>query len=74
MTLHDVPADARAIIRTAGGGGWGDPFERDVELVLRDVLEGLVSPAAAERDYGVAIDPERGVVDEQATARLRSLP
>jgi N-methylhydantoinase B len=74
VTLHDVPADARAIIRTAGGGGWGDPFERDVELVLRDVLEGLVSPAAAERDYGVAIDPERGVVDEQATARLRSLP
>ncbi|HUY59721.1 MAG TPA: hydantoinase B/oxoprolinase family protein [Solirubrobacteraceae bacterium] len=73
VTLHDVPADSRAIIRTAGGGGWGNPFERDVEFVLSDVLEGLVSPEAAEREYGVAIDPERGVVDADATARLRSV-
>ena len=72
VTLHDVPADSRAIIRTAGGGGWGDPRDRDVALVLADVIEGLVTPQAAEREYGVAIDAKRLVVDVDATARLRA--
>lgn len=44
--------------RTACGGGYGDPRERDPELVGRDVRDGLVSPDAARRDYGVALDPE----------------
>ena len=74
MTLYDVPADSRAIIRTAGGGGWGDPLERDIERVLRDVREGLVTLEAAERDYGVVIDPQSGIVDAQATARTRRPP
>jgi N-methylhydantoinase B len=74
VTLHDVPANARAIIRTAGGGGWGDPREREVGAVLSDVLEGLVSCDAAERDYGVVVDAARGVVDLERTARLREVP
>ena len=55
-----------------GGGGWGDPLDRDPERVLRDVRNELVSPAAAERDYGVVVDVDGRVVDEAATVRLRA--
>ncbi len=55
-----------------GGGGWGDPLDRDPGRVLRDVRNELVSPAAAERDYGVVVDTGRWTVDEVATASLRA--
>ena len=58
--------------QTPGGGGWGDPRERDVESVRRDVVEGLVSPQRARDVYGVAIDPDTSEVDEAATAKLRA--
>jgi N-methylhydantoinase B len=53
----DVPLPAGSLLRlrTTGGGGWGDPFERDPEAVLRDVVQGRVSEEAAERDYGVVV-------------------
>ncbi len=53
----DVPLPAGTLLRlrTTGGGGWGDPFEREPDLVLQDVLRGLVSVESAERDYGVVI-------------------
>lgn len=54
---------------TWGGGGWGDPLQRDPELVRSDVERGLVSAAGAKR-YGVALQ-EDGRVDEQATKALR---
>ena len=57
-------------IRSAGGGGRGDPFTREPALALRDVERGYVSCEAAERDYGVAI--RGGRVDEAATAALRA--
>jgi N-methylhydantoinase B len=59
---------------TTGGGGWGDPLDREPELVRLDVARGLVSPAAAERDYGVIlIDPDGGCrVDGAATEALRA--
>ncbi len=41
--------------RTAGGGGWGDPFERDPAAVADDVLNEKVSPEAALELYGVEI-------------------
>ena len=52
-----------------GGGGFGDPIERDPELVLEDVLEGLVSSEGAWRDYAVVIAGE--AVDGEATEVLR---
>ena len=58
------------VFRTAGAGGWGDPLERDPELVLRDVLRDLVSREAALRDYGVVI--ERHAVDTAATEGARA--
>jgi N-methylhydantoinase B len=55
----------------AGGGGWGDPFERDAELVRQDVIDEKVSVESAARDYGVAIDAD-GVLDVAETQRLRA--
>lgn len=55
----------------SGGGGYGDPLERDPERVARDVRLGLVSRERAEADYGVVLD-ETGGVDEEGTARLRA--
>ncbi len=54
----------------AGGGGWGDPLERDPALVLRDVRNELLSAARAASDYGVVI--EDSAVDVVATERLRA--
>ena len=58
---------------TGGGGGWGDPFEREPARVSEDVRQGLVSHESAARDYGVAIDLVTFLVDEQATATLRAV-
>ncbi|MEM9609982.1 MAG: hydantoinase B/oxoprolinase family protein [Actinomycetota bacterium] len=61
-------------IETTGGGGWGDPLARDPEAVRLDVLQGKVSAAAAAADYGVVLtgDVTAPVIDESATAELRS--
>jgi N-methylhydantoinase B len=51
----------------AGGGGWGDPLEREPEAVLEDVLNELVSVNRAFQHYGVVIDTDMMTVDEDAT-------
>jgi N-methylhydantoinase B len=56
-------------VRTSGGGGCGDPLDRDPALVLRDVRLGKVSPPHAETAYGVVV--RDGEVDGEATRRLR---
>ncbi len=61
----------RVRMRFPGGGGFGDPFARDPELVLADVRRGLVSLARAREDYGVALRDGRTEVDREETARLR---
>jgi N-methylhydantoinase B/oxoprolinase/acetone carboxylase alpha subunit len=58
-------------IDAAGGGGCGNPLERDLEVVERDVIEGYVSFERAREDYGVIIDPKTMKVDEEATRKLR---
>ena len=57
---------------TGGGGGWGNPFEREPERVLQDVIQGYVSLDAAERDYGVKINAATLTVDLALTNGLRS--
>jgi 5-oxoprolinase (ATP-hydrolysing) len=54
------------------GGGYGDPIERQPELVREDVIDGLVSLASAERLYGVVIDPHSLKLDTTATESLRA--
>jgi N-methylhydantoinase B len=65
------PGDV-VVMDAAGGGGCGDPFERDPDLVARDVREGYVTPERARSDYGVALDPETFAVDQAETGGLRT--
>ncbi|RJQ10353.1 MAG: hydantoinase B/oxoprolinase family protein [Bacillota bacterium] len=59
-------------VRTGGGGGYGNPFERDPAAVRDDVVRGLVTLEAARLDYGVVIDPATFLVDEAATRFSRN--
>jgi N-methylhydantoinase B len=65
-----VPLNSLAIVRTGGGGGWGDPLERDAALVAADAAEGLISREAARDLYGVVLRRSMSL-DESATQRLR---
>lgn len=55
---------------TWGGGGWGDPLQRDPELVGLEIRQGLVTPKGA-KDYGVVADAD-GMIDTGATEALRA--
>ena len=68
-----APVKTGEVIRveTCGGGGYGPPWERDPEHVLRDVREGKLGIERARRIYGVAIVPADGSIDTAATARHR---
>ncbi len=77
----DALADAEPVqagevirIRTTGGGGWGDPLDRAVADVVRDVEWGKVSVEGARRDYGVvlAYDGAQAAVRVDATEVLRA--
>jgi N-methylhydantoinase B len=59
---HDLP----------GAGGWGDALARDLDLVARDLRDGLVTVEAAARDYGVVAAGEPPVIDVAATEALRA--
>ncbi len=80
FSREGIPVKAGDVIRvtTPGGGGWGDPLERELEAVRLDVLRGLVSIESAERDYGVVLGERRGElivdyeVDAEATEELRA--
>jgi N-methylhydantoinase B len=58
-------------IESAGGGGWGEPVERDPEAVRRDVLDELVSREAARDVYHVVLSDDLALVDNDATSRAR---
>ena len=66
-----VPVGAEAIVRTGGGGGWGDPLERDPLAVAHDVKEELISARSAHDDYGVVLNDDLGVLGRE-TASLRA--
>ncbi|GGO96608.1 hydantoinase B/oxoprolinase family protein [Wenjunlia tyrosinilytica] len=73
--VDDEPVRAGEVIciRTTGGGGWGDPLEREVASVVRDVRWGKVSARGAHDDYGVVVvgAGDDLAADEDATAALR---
>jgi N-methylhydantoinase B len=80
--LVDLKAGDVVHVNLPGGGGYGNPFEREVERVLSDVIEGYIAPDQAEKNYGVAVNylgapddlvklPEQWVIDEKKTAELR---
>jgi N-methylhydantoinase B len=63
--------DSSVMVSTGGGGGWGDPLERDPARVRHDVVEEYITAEAARADYGVVIDAKTMMVDEGATQALR---
>jgi N-methylhydantoinase B len=58
-------------VYSGGGGGFGDPATREVDKVVQDVRDGLVSVEQAREDYRVVINPVTLAVDKTATERLR---
>lgn len=66
---QDIPQGDRLVLELPGGGGYGDPAERDPEAVERDLAEEFVSPEAAAGDYGEAAV----IVDASAELRQSSM-
>lgn len=79
---NDEPADPSGLtfckpgdvlsFYSAGGGGYGNPMERDAAAVEKDVQYDYVSIESAKTEYGVVIDPESGRVDLEETRRMRA--
>jgi N-methylhydantoinase B len=77
---HELPTMGMAPIRAgdslrhvmAGGGGWGDPLNRDVDAVLADLRDEKITPGYAREMYGVVVDPVTLTIDEAATLRERA--
>jgi N-methylhydantoinase B len=67
---HPLGEGDAVIIRSAGGGGYGDPLDRDAGRVAADLNDGYISPAAAREIYGVVFDAAQGI-DAAATKALR---
>ena len=70
--MNNVPVGKNWVIemKTGGGGGYGNPLEREPERVLKDYLNGFISRERAKDAYGVIITDDRQI-DLAATARLR---
>ena len=71
-----IAAGERIMFDYGGGGGWGDPLERDPQAVLDDVLDEYVSSEAARREYGVvltgSLEDLTLEIDAEATERRRA--
>ena len=68
---HPVPVDSEVIVRTGGGGGWGDPLERDPEACAPTSSKDSLSAQSARDDYGVILREDLSI-DRQATMRRRA--
>ncbi|MEJ8574992.1 hydantoinase B/oxoprolinase family protein [Microbaculum marinum] len=62
----------RVTVRPAGGGGYGNPLDREPERVLADLRDGYISEASARDHYGVIVDTATWTVDAAATAERRT--
>ena len=75
VTAHLLETKEQLVYEFGGGGGWGDPLEREPRRVLDDVWDEYVSIEGARVDYGVVVTGSlEGMdltIDEDATAALR---
>jgi N-methylhydantoinase B len=70
--ITDFPVSAGEVIsfQTGGGGGYGNPLERELDLIEKDLKEGLVSPDKAVSDYEIVLTSNKQI-DRVATAARR---
>ena len=73
VTGYPIHGGDTVIMRSSGGGGYGDPLRREAALVAEDVAHGYVSPGAACEIYGVVLTPEGDVDAAATTARRQDL-
>ncbi|MDP4159072.1 MAG: hydantoinase B/oxoprolinase family protein [Bacillota bacterium] len=66
---RSLPSGTVLTVISSGGGGWGDPLQRDPEKVREDVLNGIISASKAREEYGVVLTEEE--VNCKATSDLR---
>jgi len=69
--VEDVPQKTVLFQQAGGGGGYGDPFLRDPELVAREVKNGILSLDKAKELYGVVLHPETFELDKAGTEKIR---
>ena len=70
-TVTEITPGERARNINPGGGGYGSSFDRDIQAVIKDVKERIISIAAAKIEYGVVLDPETLTLNEAETDYLR---
>lgn len=70
---HEVLPGDSMVLELPGGGGVGNPFERDINAIRRDVEEGYISAEAATKLYGARFD-EHGRIDESLSRKFRNAP
>ena len=70
--VYDLKKGDVIRLEGAGGGGYGNPLERDLQAVFEDVIKGYVSIEGAQRNYGVFINSETMTVDIEKTKEIRS--
>jgi N-methylhydantoinase B len=71
IAVHRMLRGDMVSLRTGGGGGWGDPRQRDEAKVLLDILNEYITPEQARDVYGVSVDAVKMEIDEEATRKLR---
>ena len=72
LKCSNVPLQKGSVVRllTGGGGGFQDPFSRDVHMVRSDVINGYISVERAREVYGVVLTKSLAI-DHEATLELR---
>jgi len=66
-----VSPDDYIVLRFPGGGGYGDPLERDLDYLQHDITNEIVSIESAKRDYGAIIENKTKQISRKATAKNR---
>jgi N-methylhydantoinase B len=73
LDFIEITEEEAGVVCAPGGGGWGNPLNRDPELVRKDTRNGIISQAKARDIYGVVLDTssELFIVDYPATEKRR---